>query len=278
MSKVGRCGFTLLELSIVLVIIGLIAGGVLVGRDLIHAAQLRSMHKDYEAISAAVNAFKIKYNCLPGDCASATEFFGSAGDCPVLSGLNDSPGDVTPEHNATPRTVTCNGDSDGLIDIGTTFEEFTFWQQLADAGVVPGIYSGGNPAGGTLWVPGINVPIIRGWSNATWFAVNGDNFNLLAPYSGQIPLSLSLTPDHLGNVLFAMSLNMTVFTSDEMLSYDTKFDDGSPITGKIREVAKSAPIWGVNGGCVNNANQYIGVTDPSYTGKPACNPMYINAW
>jgi prepilin-type N-terminal cleavage/methylation domain-containing protein len=67
--------FTLVELSIVLVIIGLIIGGVLAGRDLIRAAELRSLVSEVERYNSAVNAFKLKYNCLPGDCATATNFW-----------------------------------------------------------------------------------------------------------------------------------------------------------------------------------------------------------
>jgi prepilin-type N-terminal cleavage/methylation domain-containing protein len=62
-----RSGFTLIELSIVLVIIGLIAGGVLVGRDLIEAARIRQQITEIEQFKTAVNTFRIKYNGLPGD-------------------------------------------------------------------------------------------------------------------------------------------------------------------------------------------------------------------
>lgn len=65
-------GFTLIELSIALVIIGLIVGGVLVGRDLIKAAQIRSQISQLQQVNASVNTFRLKYNCLPGDCRNAT--------------------------------------------------------------------------------------------------------------------------------------------------------------------------------------------------------------
>ena len=72
-----RAGFTLIELSIVLVIVGLIIGGILVGQQLIHAAQIRQQAKQFELINAGVNTFRTKYNCLPGDCPDATQFFGA---------------------------------------------------------------------------------------------------------------------------------------------------------------------------------------------------------
>ena len=60
-------GFTLIELSIVLVIIGLIVGGVLVGRDLISAARLRAQIAQIEKYKTATNTFRTKYNNFPGD-------------------------------------------------------------------------------------------------------------------------------------------------------------------------------------------------------------------
>lgn len=73
-----RHGFTLIELSIVLVIIGLIVSGILVGRDLIRAAELRADISGVEKFGQAINAFRLKYNCLPGDCANATQFLEGA--------------------------------------------------------------------------------------------------------------------------------------------------------------------------------------------------------
>ncbi|MEQ1705663.1 MAG: prepilin-type N-terminal cleavage/methylation domain-containing protein [Rickettsiales bacterium] len=70
-------GFTLVELSIVLVIIGLLVGGVLVGRDLIEAGKIRAQITQIETIETEINTFKLKYNCLPGDCQNATDLFGT---------------------------------------------------------------------------------------------------------------------------------------------------------------------------------------------------------
>lgn len=74
-----KLGFTLIELSIVLVIVGLLAGGVLVGRDLIHQAELRGDVGALDKINAGVMTFRNKYNCMPGDCFNAANFFSFAG-------------------------------------------------------------------------------------------------------------------------------------------------------------------------------------------------------
>src|SRR6185312_5200238 len=74
-----RSGFTLIELSIVLVIIGLIVGGVLVGQDLIKAATIRAQISQIEKYNTAVNTFRSKYNAIPGDIvASQAAAFGMA--------------------------------------------------------------------------------------------------------------------------------------------------------------------------------------------------------
>src|SRR3954464_6311892 len=70
----NRAGFTLIELSIVLVIIGLVIGGILVGNDLINAAAIRSQISQIEKYMTAYRTFQVKYGCLPGDCANAAAF------------------------------------------------------------------------------------------------------------------------------------------------------------------------------------------------------------
>src|SRR5262245_44524359 len=82
-------GFTLIDLSIVLVIIGLIAGGVLVGKDLIAATEHRATIRQAEQIDRAVNAFRSKFNCLPGDCVNADQFGFSHNQGAGISGNGD---------------------------------------------------------------------------------------------------------------------------------------------------------------------------------------------
>ena len=118
-------GFTLIELSIVLVIIGLLVGGVLVGQDLIRAAELRNIVTQVEQIDTAVNTFRLKYRCLAGDCANATTFF----------------------------PTSANGDGGKYVgnrSSGTAAqrkEHWNFWQQLALAGLIEGTYTGDGSGG-----------------------------------------------------------------------------------------------------------------------------------
>jgi prepilin-type N-terminal cleavage/methylation domain-containing protein len=125
-------GFSLVELSIVLVIIGLLVGSILTGRELIHASELRAVSSQYSQMWVAVNAFKDKYMGLPGDITNATKIWGSEA----------APCATTPSSGK----LTCDGDGDGLINRyntgGTSQEDFRFWQQLANAGFISGQYTG----------------------------------------------------------------------------------------------------------------------------------------
>ena len=66
--------FSLVELSIVLVILGLLVGGVLSGQSLIRAAELRSVTTEYSRYTTAISSFRDKYFALPGDMSNATSF------------------------------------------------------------------------------------------------------------------------------------------------------------------------------------------------------------
>ena len=62
-----KSGFTLVELSIVLVIVGLLIGGVLKGKAMIDNAKLKKVKSDVDGIVAAVYSYQDRYNFLPGD-------------------------------------------------------------------------------------------------------------------------------------------------------------------------------------------------------------------
>lgn len=70
-------GFSLMEISIVLLIIGIVAGGMLKGRDLIEAAQIKSVINDIENFRIAYATYLNSYGSLPGDDSEASEKFAS---------------------------------------------------------------------------------------------------------------------------------------------------------------------------------------------------------
>lgn len=70
-----QSGFTLVEIAIVLVIIGLLIGGVLKGREMITNAKIKRIENDFAGVSAAIYAYQDRYGVLPGDDPSASTRF-----------------------------------------------------------------------------------------------------------------------------------------------------------------------------------------------------------
>ena len=77
--------FTLVELSIVLVIIGLLVGGVLSGKSLIRASELRAVASEFSYYKIAIGNFKDKYSALPGDMRNAVTYWGAAAGSTAIS-------------------------------------------------------------------------------------------------------------------------------------------------------------------------------------------------
>lgn len=108
-------GFTLIEIAIVLVIIGLLLGGVLKGQELITSARVRNMISQQDGIKAAYFGFLDRYRALPGDYAAA---------------------------KANIKGATTNGDGNGQItDGGATKESILVWEHLSLAGFINGSYT-----------------------------------------------------------------------------------------------------------------------------------------
>ena len=225
-------GFSLVELSIVLVIVGLVAGSILAGRHMIKAAELRSIATRYEEYVSAVSAFKTKYNSLPGDMKDATRFWGtmSTGTCP------DATGGV--------GTETCNGDGNGIFRVtgttaGQTEETFLFWQHLANAELIDGSYTG---ISGSLTHydsdVGVNVPAseIRnvGWS-VFWFE---DIFRAGWNW-GTIGSATIYQLNYLHTWEVGLEdpaggqTHLPFLTPLEAWNIDRKIDDGEPAKGKM---------------------------------------------
>ena len=143
----NKKGFSLLELAIVISIIGILLGGIIGGQSLIKASKLNSITTDVEKYKNAISIFKDRYNGLPGDITNATALWGAAAvpaSCATTQGTG---------------TQTCDGNGDGVIGTSFSNEMFRAWQQLANAGLIDGVFTGVGGAGGaTEALPGQNVP------------------------------------------------------------------------------------------------------------------------
>lgn len=217
--------FSLVELSIVLVILGLLTGGILTGQNLIRAAELRSFTTEYSAYKTAINTFRDKYFALPGDMTNATNFWGSAGGSGTL-------GDGC-EASAGTGTETCNGGGDGQLlltpSAGEYAEIFTFWQHLANARLLEGSYTGiAGAADGREAFIGENVPQSKlgnaGWSARTMNDYAGDGAVFAYDYGN----SFIFGGQRAGDSTFD-----PVFKPEELWNIDTKIDDGRPGSGNI---------------------------------------------
>ena len=110
-------GFTLVEIAIVLVIIGLLLGGVLKGQGLIDGAKIKNIIQQSNSLSAAVNAYQDKFRALPGDDVLATTHVPGA----INNGNGD--GQITeylgaPQHLALAGFIT--GSFNGTTDFMTS--------------------------------------------------------------------------------------------------------------------------------------------------------------
>jgi len=143
-------GFTLIELSIVLVIIGLIVGGILVGQDLIRAAGVRAQITQIEKYHTAVNTFYGKYGYLPGDipdpAASSFGFLARG----TLPGQGDGNGIIEGTNGLT-------GPNFGTYQ--QTGETPMFWRDLSTANLIDGNFATAGPAT-QLYPSGISGTIL----------------------------------------------------------------------------------------------------------------------
>lgn len=129
----SEAGFTLVEIAIVLVIIGLLLGGVLKGQQLIENSKRKALANTARALSVAIYAYQDNYKAYPGDDAKAKiNLPGASGGC-VAADL-------------------VNGNGNGLIH-----EYFAALEHLACAGLITGSYNGTSdllkhPYGGTAYI------------------------------------------------------------------------------------------------------------------------------
>lgn len=257
-------GFTLIEISIVLVIVGLLVGGVIVGRDMIDAARVRSQISQIEKYKTAVNTFRLKYGYLPGDIPNPTAAafgFAARGQ---YAGQGDGNGII--EGSAS-------NDSDG--NRGWTQaagETVLFWRDLSEANLIEGNFtlasatvpsvSGSSKATFAQYYPQAKVRdgmFVLAYSSGhdtnspppTWNSTGKNYFSVQGIDSigsggaGQIGLGTQTgangAQDNTYRFVYSGVWGMQVSAAFAM---DSKLDDGYPHTGKVlAKVVLNSIAW-----------------------------------
>ena len=129
-SKAAQSGFTLVEIAIVLVIIGLLLGGILKGQEMITQAKIKNLINDFNGLSAAMYSYQDRYRALPGDELNATTVgrwgaaaFGGDGSGTFIGAAAAT----TQVYNNPPAAPALGGPENNL-----------FWLHLRLSGFVPG--------------------------------------------------------------------------------------------------------------------------------------------
>ncbi len=281
-SLIKQVGFTLIELSIVLVIIGLIVGGVLVGQDLIKAAEIRATIGQYEKYNSAMNTFRTKYNGMPGDLSSAqATAFGIYSTAATTTGLGDGN-----------SLITDTAASNLNAPVGETL---IIWRHLSDASLIDGSYGTGLTASTAQMAASptaaLYLPAAKMGRGNYWMAGSsaGQNYYALAAVTG-------MTTGAAATATYATSVGGGL-TPIEAYNIDIKLDDGMPNTGIIQArgyatmgaaadtifpvlsttskavwTSASAPVAGdcmtTGAAATDTANTYARGTTPG--GTPAC--------
>jgi prepilin-type N-terminal cleavage/methylation domain-containing protein len=231
-------GFTLIELSIVLVIIGLIVGGILVGQSLINAATLRATISQIEKYQTATNTFREKYNYLPGDITpqAVTQFgFTASPTRAGTAGEGDGNGEID------------GGNASGAFSWAATGEERFFWVDLStNSHLIEGGFNAASssPAdldcesnGGPTRPCNVYFPYAKIGNGSFIYAYSGYAANCCASDTGFGPncfgLSIINSTANQGNIGDGAIPPAPALTAAQAAAIDTKIDDGLPTTGNV---------------------------------------------
>ncbi len=201
----------MVELSIVIVVIGLLAAATMVGRDLLVSAQLKALISEIESHKIAVDNFQTQYENLPGDMPNATSFWTTAQNSGV---------------------AVKNGNGDGNIGANKLdyTEPYYAWNHLTLSKFVPGTFSGVSAVRATV---GVNIPTSKymdrigfglNYYNSPWGYVNALGHYFVGNFI------------FIGVTIVATSVNFpgdSAFTPSDAYYIDSKIDDGFPDSGGV---------------------------------------------
>ncbi len=261
-----------------LVIVGLLVGGIIIGQEMVKQAQIRGTVTQIEQIKTNVSTFRLKYNCLPGDCTNATGFFAGASQPQQVQNGNGDDKITAVEFtvdqwwDVTQHWRNCNGPAPGGANANTTTgllrpdncsvafypgEWINAWDHLAAANLAPEGIAQFDETSPTITL-GIQFPALKS-------PINRKNSNRGGIAFGYVP-SISYTPymTAANKVIIGLCTDTTSrcgIDSWNALSIDTKLDDGMPFSGKMISLGwnntyRTAYVWGYSHG--NNETRGCG--------------------
>jgi prepilin-type N-terminal cleavage/methylation domain-containing protein len=228
-------GFTLVELSIVIIIIGFLIAGIAAGQSLIKQAALNSVISDMQNFQLAYNTFTQRYSAVPGDLKNADSYFTN---CGAIANW-------------------CEGDGDGLISLANDApsETNSAWRELALANMISAGIQQIAPLG--TEIIGVTVPGSK--INGTAYTMVGAGHNL-----GTGGVSSPWNDDQTNAVFLAApenggrGLGKPALKPEEAYNIDQKMDDGVIDTGGNFNGATTGNIRSKNGSSGGTCTTGIG--------------------
>lgn len=226
-KKISVKGFSLTELSIVLIIMGLIIAAVISGASFVNYAKVRALIAHADEHQSHMYGFLAKYNEYPGDFTEATIYWNAA----------------SPE----------DGDGDGNIMFlnGSGVQEgYNAWQHLALAGMAERDFPG---SGG-----GLNNPVAH--THIPGAVYKGSAFFWANDVVGHDDKNVLVVGKPIENTSGSLLLN-GILIQEVARNIDLKADDGNPSEGSVKAVAGADMSAG---DCVDNNGTASDVSDDGY--------------
>lgn len=215
--RTQQSGFTLIEIAIVLVIIGLLVAGVSKGQELINNARFKSLVSDMRGVQVYVYGYQDKYRALPGDQPQA---------------MLDSQFGAGVASAAADASALGNGVIDGAWNAGPGAETNVFWQHVRLARLAPGDTAGPdfkprNAEGGPVGIQSGSASPIAGL-NGTYIICSSQ---ILGRFAKQIDILLDDGVPGTGNVMATATGGSGDFgTPQAAVATVAEIDDAAPYT------------------------------------------------